>query len=256
MFNRTLAQLLAASVLATSAQAEPDTRLSGFEFMSKPTQAMQRDDTLNPAMLWVKDGETLWNTKAGQRDQSCAACHASAPISMRGVATRYPAFDDQSSRPVNLGQRINMCRRRYQHAAPLPAESHDLLSLESYVAIQSRGLPLQQSSDPRLIPYRASGEQRFMQRIGQLDLSCAQCHDANAGKYLGSAPIPQAHATAYPIYRLEWQGMGSLQRRLRSCMTGVRAQPFALGAQELVELELYLASRANGMPLETPGVRP
>lgn len=92
--------------------------------------------------------------------------------------------------------------------------------------------------------------------MGQLNFSCAQCHDDNWGKHLGSAPIPQAHANAYPIYRLEWQGMGSLQRRLRNCMSGVRAQAFPYGAQEFVELELYLAQRARGMPVETPGVRP
>lgn len=68
--------------------------------------------------------------------------------------------------------------------------------------------------------------------------------------------IPQAHPTGYPIYRLEWQGLGSLQRRLRNCMTGVRAEPFAYGAQEMVELELYLAARARGMASEAPPVRP
>ena len=92
--------------------------------------------------------------------------------------------------------------------------------------------------------------------MGQLNFSCAQCHEDNWGKHLGSAPIPQAHANAYPIYRLEWQGMGSLQRRLRNCMSGMRALAFPYGAQEFIELELYLAQRARGMPVETPGVRP
>jgi sulfur-oxidizing protein SoxA len=50
--------------------------------------------------------------------------------------------------------------------------------------------------------------------------------------------------------------MGSLQRRLRNCMSGVRAQLFAYGSPELVELEAYLASMARGMPLESPAVRP
>jgi sulfur-oxidizing protein SoxA len=50
--------------------------------------------------------------------------------------------------------------------------------------------------------------------------------------------------------------MGSLQRRLRNCMSGVRAAPFAFGSEELLGLELYLAQRAAGMPLETPAVRP
>ena len=94
------------------------------------------------------------------------------------------------------------------------------------------------------------------QRLGQLDLACSDCNEARAGQRLGGSPIPQAHPTGYPIYRLEWQGLGSLQRRLRGCMTGVRAEPFATGAIEWVELELFLATRAAGLPVETPAVRP
>jgi sulfur-oxidizing protein SoxA len=92
--------------------------------------------------------------------------------------------------------------------------------------------------------------------MGQLDFSCAQCHDAQAGHRLAGSTIPQAHPTGYPIYRLEWQGLGSLQRRLRNCMSGVRAQPFDYGSEEFTALELYLMQRATGMTIETPAVRP
>ena len=234
----------------------PDARRSGFDFMSPSTQAMQRDDSQNPGMLWVKDGEALWLRKTGPSDKACVTCHAAAASSMRGVAARYPAMDEPSKRPVTLSQRINLCRQNHQQAAALPFESHDLLSLESFVAYQSRGLPVTAPTDARLEPFQKRGQQLFSTRLGQLNLSCAQCHDALAGQRLGSSPIPQAHPTGYPVYRLEWQGMGSLQRRLRNCMTGVRAEPYAYGAPEMVELELYLASRAKGMLLEAPGVRP
>ena len=252
------AAVLALICTATHAQtaAPPDSRRSGFDFMSPSTQAMQRDDTQNPGMLWVKDGEALWARKAGQSEKSCLTCHAAAASSMRGVAARYPAIGELSQRPVTLSQRINLCRQNHQHAQALPHESQDLLSLESYVAIQSRGLPVTPPADLRLEPFVQRGQQLYSRRLGQLNLSCAQCHDQLAGQRLGSSPIPQAHPTGYPVYRLEWQGMGSLQRRLRNCMTGVRAEPYAYGAQELVELELYLAERAKGMLLEAPGVRP
>jgi sulfur-oxidizing protein SoxA len=71
-----------------------------------------------------------------------------------------------------------------------------------------------------------------------------------------SAVIPQSHPTGIPCYRLEWQSLGSLQRRLRNCMVGVRAEPYAFGSPEFVELELFLMTRARGMALETPAVRP
>jgi len=222
--------------------------------MAASTQAMQADDTLNPGMLWVKDGEALWQKLPSQSQISCANCHTQS--SMTGVASRYPAFDDVLKRPVTLSQRINQCRQKYQQVEPLRLESQDLLSLESFVAHQSRGLPVVPPTDSRLDAARQRGQQRYTQRMGQLNLSCAQCHDDNAGGRLGSSQIPQAHHTGYPVYRLEWQNLGSLQRRLRNCMSGVRAEPFAYGAPELVELELHLAVRAKGMLMETPGVRP
>lgn len=256
--------LLAAALFAGAAlvgpalAAEPakDPRRSGFDFMTRETQAIQRDDAQNPAMLWVQEGAALWDRAAGSEARSCASCHGAAATSMKGVAARYPAFDAASKRPITLAQRIDICRTERQHASPLAPESADRLALESFVAMQSRALPIAPPDDARLAPFRERGERLFRQRIGQLDLSCANCHDERAGGKLAGAVIPQAHPTGYPIYRLEWQGLGSLQRRLRGCIAGVRAEPYPYDAAELTELELYLAQRAAGMPLETPAVRP
>jgi sulfur-oxidizing protein SoxA len=259
--RRALASLalgvLAACTLAIgSAQAQKDPRRSGYDDMSPATQAMQRDDTQNPAMLFVADGEALWRRPPGPNAKACAACHGDARTGMRGVAARYPAFDAPLARPVTLGERISLCRVRQQHVEAWPGESPDLLALEAYVALQSRGQAIAPPDDTRLAPFRARGEQRYRQRIGQLDLACAQCHDDHAGRRLGGSTIPQGHPTGYPIYRLEWQALGSLQRRLRGCYTGVRAEAPPYGALELVELELFLVSRAAGMPVESPAVRP
>ena len=236
--------------------AAPDTRRSGCDFMIPQTQALQRDDTQNPGMLWVAEGEELWGRRFGVSNRSCADCHGSAATSMRGVAARYPAYDTLERRAVDLGARIQLCRERNQWALALAAEGNDLLSLHSYVAYQSRGMAITPDPDARLAPLRERGQALYFRRQGQLDFSCAQCHDDNAGQRLGGSVIPQAHPTGYPQYRLEWQGLGSLQRRLRSCMTGVRAEPYAYGSAEWVALELYLVSRAAGMPIETPAVRP
>jgi sulfur-oxidizing protein SoxA len=235
--------------------AGPDPRRSGFEDMGPSTQAMQRDDSMNPAMLWVQEGEQLWRRAPSSSAKSCAGCHGE-PSALRGVAARYPAWDEALRRPVNLSTRINACRERHQGQRALPAEHADLLALEGFVGLQSRGMAISMPDDARLKPHLVRGEAFYRQRMGQLELSCAQCHDERAGGRLGSALIPQGHATGYPIYRLEWQAMGSLGRRLRGCMTGVRAEPFAYGSVEMTELELYLAARATGMKLETPAVRP
>jgi L-cysteine S-thiosulfotransferase len=251
-----LGGLVLSAAAAALAQTAPDERRSGFDFMSRETQAMQRDDAVNPGMLWVRDGEALWNTKAGPAERACAGCHGDAKSSMRGVAARYPAFSEEAGRPINLEQRINECRSERQGARLLRYESPEMLGLSAYVAHQSRGLPAAPPDDERLTAFREQGRGLYEARQGQLNLSCALCHDDNAGRRLAGNPIPQAHPTGYPLYRLEWQSLGSLQRRLRNCLVGMRAEAYPLGAPEYVDLELYLMSRAAGMPIETPAVRP
>jgi sulfur-oxidizing protein SoxA len=241
---------------APAAEIPPGERRSGYEFMSRATRAMQDDDATNPGVFWVLDGEALWKRKEGAAARACADCHGDARASMKGVAARHPAWDTASGRPVNLEQRINACRAGRQQAAPLAYESRDLLALSAYVARQSRGMPIDIAADARTKPFLDAGRDTFMRRQGQLDLACTQCHDERWGKKLVGNTIPQAHPTGYPLYRLEWQGLGSLQRRLRNCMIGVRAEPYAYGSAEFVDLELYLMWRARGMKMEAPAVRP
>jgi sulfur-oxidizing protein SoxA len=233
----------------TFAQKPQENRVSGYDFMSRETREIQDDDTANPAMLWVLDGEALWKRKAGAAEKACADCHASG---MKGVAARYPAL--HQGKPVNLEQRINACRVERQKAEPFAYESRELLALASYIGQQSRGMPI--SPGPGTKPFIEKGRELFSRKQGQINLSCVQCHDENPGKHLAGSVIPQAHPTGYPIYRLEWQNVGSLHRRLRNCLIGMRAEPYDFGAPELVNLELYLMWRARGMKVETPAVRP
>ena len=239
---------------AAGAQTPSAERRSGYDFMGRDTRAMQDDDATNPAMLWVLDGEALWNRKAGAAGKACADCHGIKR--MKGVAVRFPSFDSFFGKLINLDQRINLCRVEQQKAPALQFEGRELLALSAYIGRQSRGLPIDVAVTEQTKPMLDAGRAAFHRRQGQLNLACAQCHDQNWGKSLAGSAIPQAHPTGYPIYRLEWQGLGSLQRRLRNCMIGVRAEPYAYGAPEYVELEYYLMWRARGMKLETPAVRP
>jgi L-cysteine S-thiosulfotransferase len=166
-------------------------RRSGHSFMAPDTQAMQNDDTANPGMLSVLDGEASWNNKTGTLNKACADCHNDARASMRGVAARYPLFDPALGRPVNLEQRINLCRVRHQQATPLAYESRDLLALTAFVARQSRGLAIEVGADPRLEPFVAKGRDLFMHRQGQLNLGCTNCHDDNWDKHLAGSAITQ-----------------------------------------------------------------
>jgi len=228
---------------------------SGLEFLGKDLRALQADDFENPGMLWVERGERLWREPAAGGARSCAGCHRDAATNMRGVAARYPRVDSESGKLLNLEGRINACRVARQGAAPFGYESQDLLAITAYVARQSRGMPLSVSIEGEAKRHFDSGRAYYFERRGQMNLSCAHCHDANWGKRLLSETISQGHPNPYPVYRLEWQTMGSLERRLRACLSGIRAEMLPYGAPEYLDLELFLAWRGQGLPLEAPGVR-
>jgi sulfur-oxidizing protein SoxA len=228
---------------------------SGVEFASADVRRLQTDDFENPGMLWVARGAKLWGASGGKSEKSCAACHGEAAKSMKGVATRYPRVDPGAGRLINLEGRINLCREKNQQAAPLAHESGELLALTAHVAHQSHGMPVVAALDEQSRKHLDRGNALYHSRIGQMNLACTHCHDRNWGRKLAAETISQGHGNAYPAYRLEWQSVGSLARRIRACYYGVRAEMPPYGAQELLELELYLAWRGSGLPVETPGVR-
>ena len=225
--------------------------------MTPELQAMQRDDAPNPAMLWVQGRRGALEPRRRGGSEGLRGLPWRCDV---GDARRRGALSGLR-RDRGAAGHAGAAHRCLPRAAPAgravrAPRARSCWRSRRYVALQSRGQPIAPPPDPRLEPFRARGERLYRQRIGQLDLSCAQCHDEHAGQRLAGSVIPQAHPTGYPIYRLEWQGLGSLQRRLRSCMSGVRAEPYPLRRAELVELETYLAQRAAGLKIETPAVRP
>jgi len=248
------AAALAAGAAPAQERAIPSGELkSGSAFLGADLHARQNNEFANPGMLGVERGAKLWSEPAGKKNLACASCHKDA--SMRGVAASYPKIDKASGKLVNLESRINLCRSERMGAEPLRYESEDLLALTAYVARQSLGLPIVARIDGAARAHFESGRAAYHLRRGQMNLSCAQCHDAQWGKRLLSETISQGHPNAYPAYRMEWQTMGSLERRLRACLSGIRAEMLPYGSQEYLDLELYLAWRAQGLPIETPGVR-
>ena len=221
--------LVLAALMACSAQAQNH---SGFEFASEEIRRLQASDAENPGMLWVDQGAKLFA-------QKCASCH----VSMKGVATRYPAVED--GRIVTLEAKV-------RHKEAFAYESDELLALTAYIANQSRGMPIKVSPPAEKLD---AGRKAYYQRRGQMNLACAHCHEQNWGKRLGAETLSQGQPNGYPAYRLEWQKMGSIERRIRACMFGLHAELPAYGSDAMLELELFLAARASGLPIETPAVR-
>lgn len=253
--------LLGLSMIAGAGAGEParpipDADLkSGRAYQSADIQATETDELRNPGLLWVEQGRQLWNKPDGRAGKPCAACHRADAATMRGVAARYPAVDPKSGKLLNIEGRINACRTERQGADVLAYETPPLLALTAYLTHLSKGEPKSVRIDGPAAAYLAAGRDLFMQRQGQLNLACTQCHDLSHGKRLRGDRISQGHPTGYPTYRLEWQSLGSLHRRLQACSRGIRAEIYEAGSPEYLALELYLAWRAGTLPLDAPGVR-
>lgn len=243
---------IAAAQQDLSAYIQGDRR-SGYTYLTPETRALQDDEFANPGMLWVDEGAKLWNAQPPGA-KSCAGCHNDAASSMKGVAARYPAWDAEQKRVISLEQQINQCRGRQKQPA-LAWESRELLALTALVGRQSRGMPLAVTINGPAAASFARGKAEYEKRRGQLDLSCASCHEQQVGAKLRAEAISQGQVNGFPIYRQLWQTMGSTHRMFAWCNEAVRAEPYAGGSQEYVDLELYARWRGRGLPVETPAVR-
>jgi sulfur-oxidizing protein SoxA len=245
MIRRAAAMAL---LLGAGFAAAQDVRPSR-DYLSPALRAQQDDPSRHPGWLWVEEGEALWR----RGEASCQSCHGDI-ATMRGVAARYPAVAADGAL-LNLEARIERCRTQHQGGAPFGYESEPLLSLTAAIAARSRGLPVSVATDGAAAPFLEAGRRFYEMRQGQLNLACGQCHDDNAGRRLRGDVISNGLGTGYPAYRLEWNTLGSLHRRLRACALGVRAEQLPYGSPDYLALELFLAGRAQGLPLEAPGLR-
>jgi sulfur-oxidizing protein SoxA len=228
--------------------------ISGYWFRTKETQAIQDDDFNNPGFFPIEQGGDLWRKPDGAAGQSCASCHQDAATTMKGVATAMPKWSAALGRPVNLEQQIGICRARMQ-AAPWPFGSPELTAMTAFVRFQSRGMPVSPRIDGPMAPWFEKGKALYYMRHGQLDLACANCHERNYGHNLRADFLSQGQSNGFPVYRLREQRLVPLHERMQGCIYDVRGEPYAPLSDEFVALELYLAWRGTGLPVETPAVR-
>jgi sulfur-oxidizing protein SoxA len=227
---------------------------SGLAFTGPEILDLQGDDFANPGLPYMDKGAKLWNQVSGKNDKSCQSCHGELK-SMKGAATRYPAIDKASGHLFNLEDRIRHCRQKRQKAAEWPLESEELLSITLYVTSASNGMPIKVSIDGKAQSHFEAGQKIFTTRQGQMNLACTQCHDQRYGIKLFTDKLSQGQPNAYPAYRIEWQRLASLERRLRFCYTGVKAEIPAWGHEDMRDISLYLMWRAQGLKIEVPSVR-
>jgi L-cysteine S-thiosulfotransferase len=237
-------------------------RTSGHVYLSKQMQELQADTARNPISLWQERGQTLWQ---GQ----CKSCHGEIATLRRSAAT-FPRLGADGKSLINLEDQILQCQTKSSKqtfattatASPNTIESDDILSLSAALHMAAKNEPIAvvapSSTSFASIQWQTrlkSGETLYQTRSGRMNLACMHCHDQKVGAQMRADTISQGHPTGFPIYRMSWQSMGSVDRRLRACYSGVQAAIPPVGSADLRDLELYMKVRANGMPLDGPSIR-
>ena len=227
---------------------------------------LQSANAMNPIGLWIDEGKRKW-------EKDCTSCHA-----LEKVVKAVPDFPklDASRKLINLEDQISICRQRVEATTNANANSiatttastqsftnddNPTLELSTFLNDAARQLAIKIT--PPANPSHATiwkqnladGERLFKTRLGHMNLSCQQCHDGKVGASMRAQKITAGHPTGFPAYRISWQGLGSIERRIRACYSGVQAQVPAPQDMRLRQLELYLKTRAQGLQLEGPSIR-
>ena len=232
-----------------------DEILSGWRFRSDGTQAMQMDDFDNPGMVAVDTAAEMWDAVEGSEGKSCASCHGAAEDSMAGVRAVYPKWNDAAEEVRTLAMQINDCRENKMGADKFGYTSGDMAAMEALITLQSRGMPVNVAIDGPVQATWEAGKDLYYTRTGQLDLSCASCHEDNYGNMIRADHLSQGQINGFPVYRLKNAKLNTVHARFKGCVRDTRAETFKPGSSEFVALELYVASRGNGLSVEGPSVR-
>ena len=231
-----------------------NTIYSGWVFRSDETQALEMDDFENPGMIFADDARDAWSVAEGSEGKSCADCHGDAE-SLVDVRASYPKWNDGAEEVRTLAMQINGCRTEQMGAEPWKYDGDDMLNMEALISSVGRGTIVNVAIDGPAQSMWEQGRDLYYTRMGQLDLSCANCHEDNYGNNIRADHLSQGQINGFPTYRLNNAKLNGVQSRFRGCVRDTRAETYAVGSEEFIALELYVASRGNGLSVEGPSVR-
>ena len=245
-------QIITVRAEPPSHMEDVDVLRSGWTFRRDETQALQMDDFDNPAFVFVDQGIDLFNKKDGTVGKACASCHSDLQ-KFAGLRASMPIVRDGAV--LSMEELVNGCRTERMGAEPWKWSSTSMTAVTALIGLQSRGMPINVKIDGEASPHWKTGKELYYTRVGQLDMSCANCHEENYGNMIRADHLSQGQINGFPTYRLKNAKLNSIHARFKGCMKNIRATPYKEGSDEFKALELYLASRANGLSVETPSVR-
>lgn len=171
----------------------------------------------------------------------------------------YPYFDTKRGEVITLSLAINECLVK-NGEKPWGAKKGKMAKLQAFFAYQTREaekkmdikIPSKEASEA----YRRGKIYYYTQR-GYLQLSCASCHVQGAGQRVRNEKLSPflGQVTHFPVYRLKWQELGTLERRMSGCIKDQGQARPKDDSQEMRELLYFMAYMSNGMAMDGPDIR-
>lgn len=232
-----------------------DEVFSGWVFRTAETQTLQMDDFDNPGMIFVDQAADQWNTVDGAAGKSCASCHEGGTAEFAGLRTVLPRWDEEAGAIQSMEDYINECRTERMQADAWKWSESKMTAMTALIGLESRGMPVNVVIDGPAADAWELGKEIYYTRVGQLDMACSNCHEDNYDTMIRADHLSQGQTNGFPSYRLKNAKLNSIHARFKGCMKNIRATPFAEGSDEFRALELYVASRGNGLSVEGTSVR-
>jgi len=175
------------------------------------------------------------------------------------ITNLYPKFDDKTDRVVTLSGAIDNCLMKNSES-PWKMTGMKMAYLESYLASKTtaagKKFDIKIQSAAAAQAYRR-GKIEFYSQRGYLDLSCATCHVLGAGKRTKAdyhSPL-LGMVAGFPVYRLKWGHVGTLEKRLVGCNKNQGEVPHKPNSQWMGDLEYFMTYMSNGIKVNAPSVR-
>eukprot|EP00824_Muranothrix_gubernata_P013165 TRINITY_DN27565_c0_g1_i2.p1 TRINITY_DN27565_c0_g1~~TRINITY_DN27565_c0_g1_i2.p1 ORF type:complete len:284 (+),score=6.22 TRINITY_DN27565_c0_g1_i2:77-853(+) len=171
----------------------------------------------------------------------------------------YPMFDDAKQEVVSLSSAINECLTS-NGEKKWGMKKGKMADLEAFIANSTKEaekkVNIKIESAEAQAAYERGKEYYYSQR-GYLKLSCATCHVQGAAQRVRNESLSQllGHTTHFPVYRLKWQGLGTLERRMEGCVKDQGQNPPKPNSKEMKELLYFMAYMSNGMQVDGPDIR-
>ena len=226
-----------------------DFRIGSYAFSKEGKAQYDEINEMPPYEDNVDAGEELYNSVKGLKK-----CFPDPAIS-----GDYPKFDDKQGKVVTLEAAINDCLKA-NGQKPWNIKKGKMADLEAYFAAKSKEagkkVNIKIGSEAAAAAYERGKKIYYSQR-GYLKLSCANCHVQGAGQRVRREYLSPllGHMTHFPVYRLKWQGLGTMERRIGGCEKNQGEQPHKANSQWVAEMMYFMGYMSNGLPVDGPDIR-